>query len=44
MTRRIENIAVTSAIAVLGGAAFVLKAIEAGNAYISWRTKGKTLN
>jgi len=44
MTQRIEKLFIGSAIAFLGGAAIVLKGIEAANAYLSSKTKGQTID
>lgn len=40
---RLEHIAVNSAVALLGGLAIVLKGIEVVEAYVRWKTEGKTL-
>ena len=41
---RLENIAVNSAIAILGGAALLLKGIEAVDAWRRWKLHGETLD
>ena len=41
---RLEHLAVNSAIALLGGAAIALKALEAAEAWVRWKTDGKPLD